>query len=78
MYNRYIPQDEGVYRPIAPQQTQQKPNPGPAGLLSGLFDRLKLTELDSGDLLLLAVLFLLLRENGDEDLILMLALLFIL
>ena len=46
------------------------------GLLSGLLG--KFTDLDSGDLLLLAMLYLLYRDGGDEELMIAIGLLFLL
>ena len=48
------------------------------GLLSGLLGKLKLDGIDSGDLLLLAILFLLFQEGEDEELLIALGLLLIL
>ena len=85
MYNRYIQNDNGQYRPIPPVEPSpirpQEPCEGEKesyNPLSGLLERLNLRNFDSGDLLLLAIIFLLLREKGDEDLLIALLLLFIL
>lgn len=51
---------------------------GKEGLLSGILDKLNLNELDTGDLLLLVILFLLFRDGGDEELLIALGLLLIL
>lgn len=51
---------------------------GRDGLLSGILDKLKLNDLDTGDLLLLVILFLLFRDGGDEELLIALGLLLIL
>lgn len=48
------------------------------GALNSLLGRLKLENIDTGDLLLLAILFLLFREGGDEELLIALGLLLIL
>lgn len=81
MYNRYLQSDHGDYRPIPP------PPPPGAGepplreerdLLHRLLGRLKIGDLDTGDLLLLALLVLLFYEGGDEELLLALALAFLL
>ena len=45
---------------------------------SGILDKLKLSELDTGDLLLLVILFLLFRDGEDEELLIALGLLLIL
>lgn len=51
---------------------------GMNGFLSQIMGKLKLDDLDTGDLLLLAILFLLFREGEDEELLLALGLLLIL
>lgn len=48
------------------------------GLLRRLLDQLNLSSLDSGDLLLLALLFFLFREGADDELLAALGLLLIL
>jgi len=48
------------------------------GFLSGILQRLKFSDLDTGDLLLLVILFLLFKDGEDEELLLILALLLIL
>ena len=109
MYNRYVRNDDGVYKrirtepPHAPNQQapreQTEPEmpqnpcrsapPGQAssplgglfgkdGLLSGILGKLKLDEIDTGDLLLLVILFLLFRDGEDDDLLIALGLLLIL
>ncbi len=110
MYNRYVRNDEGVYRrinvdpPHAPPRNppqegpeherpgepcRSAPPPGHAssplgglfgkdGLLSGVLGKLKLDEIDTGDLLLLVILFLLFRDGEDEELLIALGLLLIL
>ena len=47
------------------------------GLGSGLLEKLGLSKLDSGDILLLLILFLLWREGDHFDLVLLLALAFL-
>ena len=47
-------------------------------LLSGLLEKLKLDNVDTGDLLLLVILFLLFKDGEDEELLIALALLLIL
>ncbi len=54
------------------------PPPPNRGFLSGILDKLNLRAMDSGDLLLLFLLFLLFREGEDEELLLALGLLLIL
>ena len=51
---------------------------GRDGLFSGILDKLKLSDLDTGDLLLLVIIFLLFREGNDEELLIALGLLLIL
>ena len=51
---------------------------GADGLLSGILGKLKLSEIDSGDLLLLVILFLLFRDGEDEELLIALGLVLIL
>ena len=103
MYNRYVRNDNGVYRriPVAqepheahrPAQEQEDPCRGASpertpshgagffgrdGLLSGILGKLKLDEIDTGDLLLLVLLFLLFRDGEDDELLIALGLLLIL
>ena len=53
-------------------------SPGGDGSLRKLLDRFHLDRIDSGDLLLLGLLFLLYREGADEELLIALGLLLIL
>ena len=93
MYNRYVRNDNGKYRRIPVQQehphqqqsAQSRENfdttnstAGKEGVLSGILGKLRLDELDNGDLLLLVLLFLLFREGEDEELLIALGLLLIL
>lgn len=64
-----------------------RPDPPPSGengpdslssLLRHLLDQFHLSSVDSGDLLLLAILFFLFREGADEELLVALGLLLIL
>lgn len=79
MYNAYIPGCE-PYETIpeepAPGSKQAPPqtDAGATGGLSGILKKLGLGKLDSGDLLLLLILFLLLREGDKFDSVLLLAL----
>ena len=62
---------------------QGQPSPlaglfGKGGLFSGILDKLKLNEIDTGDLLLLVILFLLFRDGEDDELLIALGLLLIL
>ena len=83
MYNRYIRNDSGPYEHI-PYQDQPFGgstgcgNGGSGGILSGLLEKFNLKDMDKGDLLLLFILFLLLREGEDEELLIALGLLLIL
>lgn len=54
------------------------PPDGLTGLLRGFLDRLHLDQVDTGDLLLLGLLFFLFREDADEELLVALGLLLIL
>ncbi|MBR2132179.1 MAG: hypothetical protein IJ955_06525 [Oscillospiraceae bacterium] len=51
---------------------------GKNGLLSSILGKLKLDDLDTGDLLLLMILFLLFRDGEDDELLIALGLLLIL
>jgi hypothetical protein len=85
MYNRYLHNDAGIYAPI-PEEPPSPPDTSPsslkdafgAGTFRKLFDQLHLNSLDSGDLLLLGLLFFLYREQADEELLVALGLLLIL
>ncbi len=55
-----------------------RPGDGLSGLLQHLLDQFHLDHVDTGDLLLLALLFFLFRENADEELLVALGLLLIL
>ena len=63
--------------PPPPPRTPQPPD-GLGGLLRHFLDQFHLQQVDSGDLLLLALLFFLFRENADEELLVSLGLLLIL
>lgn len=85
MYNRYIPSG-GTYTRVveedAPRHTPSPPKPPPVqpapGRAAGLLRRLHLDGLDSGDLLLLALVLLLAAEGDDLDVLLTLGLLLLL
>lgn len=82
IYNAYIPGD-GPYEKI-PEEHPPGSDPvfssllggklGGKGGLSGLLSKLGLDKWDSGDLLLLLILFLLWREGDNFDLVLLLGL----
>lgn len=55
-----------------------RPADGLTGVLQHLLDQFHLDRVDTGDLLLLALLFFLFRENADEELLVALGLLLIL
>lgn len=87
MYNRYLQQEEQeTYAPIPEEKPCQEPTTPPppqkkdglTGFLRHLLDQFHLDSLDTGDLLLLALLFLLFRENADDELLIALGLLLIL
>ena len=82
MYNRYIRNDTGQYERVPeqepPQHQTDASTSGGRGILSGILEKLNLKDLDKGDLLLLFILFLLLREGEDEELLIALGLLLIL
>jgi len=80
MYNRYIQSDNGDYRPASPPQDRPPAaqEPQGSGFLRGLLGRLKIKDLDTGDLLLLVLLLLLFSEGEDEELLLALVLAFLL
>ncbi len=70
--------------PPGERQSQSQNNPPPPdggqsgkGFLSGLLKKLNLQNIDTGDLLLLVLLFLLFREGEDEELLIALGLLLI-
>jgi len=68
--------------PPGGQSQSSPPPPGGGhsgkGFLSGLLKKLNLQNIDTGDLLLLVLLFLLFREGEDEELLIALGLLLIL
>ena len=81
-----MPQDDAPPPGASPKA---KPSPGPPpipapphrperDILNRFLDRLHLGDLDSGDLLVLLLLFMLFRENADEELLIALGLLLIL
>ncbi|MBE6972134.1 MAG: hypothetical protein E7446_08515 [Ruminococcaceae bacterium] len=68
-YSSKPPKETGQIHPSRPSEMR---------ILNGLLDKLHLGDIDAGDLLLLVLLFLLFRENGDEELLIALGLLLIL
>lgn len=82
MYNRYqgnsgqvermpaAPHAEFRPRPSMPPAAKQKPPPGTTGGgLQQLLQKFSLADLESEDLLLILVLYLLYRESGDKELL---------
>lgn len=78
------PQGGGPNTPPPPQGGGPHVPPPPSGggqrkgFLSGILSRLKLDEIDTSDLILLLLIFLLFREGEDEELLIALGLLLIL
>ena len=70
--------------PKPPPSPPSSPPPGPPphrperDILNRFLEKLHLGDLDSGDLLVLLLLFMLFRENADEELLIALGLLLIL
>ena len=64
--------------PPPPPGGPKRPNDGLTGFLQHILDQLHLDHVDTGDLLLLALLFFLFREDADEELLVALGLLLIL
>lgn len=94
MYNRYIRSPQGDFTRIPEDEPPKQPPESPCGpppppekapdtdssLLRRLFGKLGIDTIDSGDLLLLLILFLLFSEGEerDEELLIALGLLLIL
>ena len=90
MYNRYIQTGNDTYDRIPPEECEHTAPPPPCGeaaqpksdgltgLLRHALDQFHLEGVDTGDLLLLGLLFLLFREGADEELLIALGLLLIL
>lgn len=64
--------------PGGPPPPQGRPSDSLTGILRRLLDQLNLNHVDTGDLLLLALLLFLAREDADEELLAALGLLLIL
>ena len=89
-YTRITEEEESSARTDSrEQQPAERPAPPPGcscgqgvgspdGVLRHLLDQLHLNSIDTGDLLLLGLLFFLYREHADEELLLALGLLLIL
>lgn len=75
VYNRYIPQPDGTYlrMDVQPQQTTAAPQPEPqpaapcARPEGGFLSRLLPRGADTGDLLVIAILLLLLVDSDTDD-----------
>ena len=73
MYNRYVPDAAGVYRPtrvedVPPPPPVQPPAPLPVRQdAGGLLSRLLPRSIDTGDLLMLLILLLLAVDGEEED-----------
>ena len=86
MYNRYIRNDNGAYTRIPQEEKHPGASPPPGGrtidgltgFLRHLLDQFHLDRVDTGDLLLLVILFFLFKEDADEELLVALGLLLIL
>ena len=75
------PRQEGPDGPGRPRASREEPpgeGDGLSGALRRLLEQFRLGDLDSGDLLLLAILYFLFREGADEELLAALGLLLIL
>lgn len=74
--------DAPPQEPFGPPPPPPPPPPphggGRQGFLSGILERLNLKNLDTGDLILLLIIFLLYKDGGDEELLIALGLLLIL
>ena len=64
--------------PLEPKPPSGPPHRPERDILNRLLEKLHLGDLDSGDLLVLLLLFLLFREKADEELLIALGLLLIL
>ena len=74
------PQEAPPVQGAPPDEPPRRPPP-PAperGLLNGLLEKLHLSDLDAGDILLLILLFFLFRQEADEELLIAIGLLLIL
>lgn len=81
---RRAPPREQIPRRQPPQPVRPKPSePAPGGLLNGLGDigRLlpdKIGELETDDIILLLILYLMYRESGDSELLIIMGAMFLL
>ncbi|MBE6936827.1 MAG: hypothetical protein E7458_10140 [Ruminococcaceae bacterium] len=77
MYNRYqLPIEAEPYEPAlafpGPPPPPPRPDAPEEGILASLLRHIHLPKLETDDLLLLAITWLLLRDSEDEDLLLIL------
>ena len=75
--NRQRPDSAPPFAPPPPGGGKRSPDTG-AGFFRNILDQLHLDHIDTGDLLLLGLLFFLFREGADEELLVALGLLLIL
>ena len=81
MYNRYGHEERGSYVRASMDDTPLPPppqRPPEVAFGKGILDALHLEDLDTGDLLLLFLLFFLFRQKADEELLIAIGLLLIL
>lgn len=92
MYNRYRgnsgkpekvaePKEQNRRPPPPPPRPSQKKPPNQMPLLGGSLSRLipeKLGELETEDLLLILILYLMYRESGDKDLLIIMGAMYLL
>lgn len=92
MYNRYRgnsgrpekvaePEEQNRRPPPPPPRPAQKKTPNQMPLLGGSLSRLipeKLGELETEDLLLILILYLMYRESGDKDLLIIMGAMYLL
>lgn len=71
-------QDPPPHREPPPREEHERRPDGLTGILQHFLDQLHLDHVDTGDLLLLGLLFFLFREDADEELLVALGLLLIL
>ena len=85
MYDRYGREDRGSYvrasmddGPLPPPPPPKPGRPPEISFGKGILDALHLDDLDTGDLLLLFLLFFLFKQKADEELLIAIGLLLIL
>ena len=83
-YERVVQQDTRPPHSVPPPPPVPPPSPSPpprapeSRFFNQLLQKVHLSDIDSGDLLLLLLLFLLFQENADEELLIAIGLLLIL